>query len=155
MPNTPVVLVRLALPLLVLPSMAGPSSAGPADYNFQIVGAPTQTAAGTTIKVRLTYRADGPVTDAHVYYQSAQPLNAKAWATSGPRTAMQSDGHGNYTVVVRGPVSEGDPLHFIAEIPSHSSIVRAPNSAGASPASDAAIANPAETVSWSVRSPKT
>jgi len=142
---------RLALPALILLSMAGPSVAGPADYNFQIVGQPAQTAAGTAIKVRLTYTADGPVTGAHLYYQSAQPLNAKAWSAPGPRTAMQSDGQGNYTVVVHGAIAEGDPLHFVAEIPARFKPVASQTTNG----QPAMVDDPAETVSWSIRYHKT
>ncbi len=154
MPNASFVVTRLALPLLVLLPMAGPSVAGPADYNFQIVGQPTRTGAGTAIVVRLIRTADGPVTDAHLYYQSAQSLNAKAWSAAGPRVAMQSDGQGNYTVVVRGAIAEGDPLHFVAEIPAHSSIAVAPKP-GVEHAAESIATQPAETVSWSIRYHKT
>lgn len=149
MPKSRLVLAGLALPLLGVVSLSAPAAAAPADYRIQLAGEPRPTAGGTEITVRVLRTNDGPVKDAHVYYQSPDPLNPKSWAGGRPRVAMQSDGQGDYTIVVHEQIKQGDPLHFIAQVPSQIAVV--PASQPVQHAAQSVETVPDEIVQWTVR----
>lgn len=113
-----VFLAGVAALVLSLSATDGRSAIAAPDYKFEIVGQPVSEGPNTAITVRVIDSASGkPVTPADVYYQTLQPPNNKTVFSILHRVPLTADGHGTYTLLLRGTVAEGKLLRFAATLP--------------------------------------